>query len=298
MTQTLTRSYGFREVEVRGRQMFVNGQEVKFRGFWGGDSPEQLRSLNVNHTRQKWATEAYLNRADAAGLYVLDENSVDFAKFGAEVDPQYARQWLALVEDKLERDWNHPSVVMWGLGNESFQGPNILATHRYVKAEDPQRPTMFSWANRIGTDEPLPYDIYSFHYAPADADVSDYGVSIWHSPSLVLQRRPRPRIPVLVDEATHVCISMEELTRDPNVRNFWEKASCRPGTGPGPRTGRWAWTSSACSAISRTTPPKSGTSARLIRRCGSPGATTTCPRPGSRSSSMSRTASATPISLK
>ena len=221
VTQTLTRSYGFREVEVRGRQMFVNGQEVKFRGFWGGDSPEQLRSLNVNHTRQKWATEAYLNRADAAGLYVLDENSVDFAKFGAEVDPQYAHQWLALVEDKLERDWNHPSVVMWGLGNESFQGPNILATHRYVKAEDPQRPTMFSWANRIGTDEPLPYDIYSFHYAPADADVSDYGVSIWHSPSLVLQRRPRPRIPVLVDEATHVCISMEELTRDPNVRNFW-----------------------------------------------------------------------------
>ena len=221
VTQTLTRSYGFREVEVRGRQMFVNGQEVKFRGFWGGDSPEQLRSLNVNHTRQKWATEAYLDRADAAGLYVLDENSVDFAKFGAEVDPQYAYQWLALVEDKLERDWNHPSVVMWGLGNESFQGPNILATHQYVKAEDPQRPTMFSWANRIGTDEPLPYDIYSFHYAPADADVSDYGVSIWHSPSLVLQRRPRPEIPVLVDEATHVCISMDELTRDPNVRNFW-----------------------------------------------------------------------------
>ena len=221
VTQTLTRSYGFREVEVRGKRMFVNGQEVKFRGFWGGDSPEQLHALNVNHTRQKWVTESYLDRADAVGLYVLDENCVDFAKFGAEVDPQYAYQWLALVEDKLERDWNHPSVVMWGLGNESFQGPNVLATHRYVKAEDPQRPTMFSWANRIGTDEPLPYDIYSFHYAPADADVSDYGVSIWHSPSLVLQRSPRPEIPVLVDEATHVCISMDELTRDPNVRNFW-----------------------------------------------------------------------------
>lgn len=221
VTQTLTRSYGFREVEVRGKRMYVNGQEVKFRGFWGGDSPEQLRALNVNHTRQKWVTESYLDRADAAGLYVLDENSIDFAKFGAEADPQYAYQWLALMEDKLERDWNHPSVVMWGLGNESFQGPNVLATHRYVKSEDPQRPTMFSWANRIGTDEPLPYDIYSFHYAPADADVSDYGVSIWHSPSLVLQRNPRPEIPVLVDEATHVCISMDELTRDPNVRNFW-----------------------------------------------------------------------------
>ncbi|MCR4859739.1 MAG: hypothetical protein K5910_03645 [Bacteroidales bacterium] len=221
VTQTLRERYGFREVELRGRQMFVNGQEVKFRGFWGGDSPEQLRSLNVNHTRQKWVTEDYLDRSDACGLYVLDENCVDFAKFGAETDPQYARQWLALIEEKLERDWNHPSVVMWGLGNESFNGPNVLATHKYVKAEDPQRPTMFSWANRIRPDEEIPYDIYSFHYAPAEADLADYGVSIWHSSSLLKERAVRPEMPVLVDEATHVCISTDELYRDPNVRNFW-----------------------------------------------------------------------------
>ena len=221
VSQTLTRSFGFREVEVRGKRMFVNGQEVKFRGFWGGDSPRQLRSLNINHTRQKWATETFLSEADAVGMYVLDENSVDFAKFGAEVDPQYRHQWLALMEDKLERDWNHPSVVMWGLGNESFQGPNVLAAHHYVKAEDPQRPTMFSWANRIRPDEEIPYDIYSFHYAPAGADLAGYGVSIWHSPSLLDRREDRPEMPVLVDEANHVCISMDEITRDPNVRNFW-----------------------------------------------------------------------------
>ncbi len=227
VTETLVLPYGFRTVELRGRQLLVNGEEVKFRGFWGGDSPRQLRSLNVNHTRQKWATEAFLAEADAVGMYVLDENSVDFAKFGAEVDPQYRYQWLALMEDKLERDWNHPSVVMWGLGNESFNGPNVLATHHYVKAEDPQRPTMFSWANRIHPDEEIPYDIYSFHYAPAGADLAGYGVSIWHSPSLLDQRADRPEMPVLVDEANHVCISMDELTRDPAVRNFWGESILR-----------------------------------------------------------------------
>lgn len=221
VTETLVQPYGFRTVELRGRRLLVNGREVKFRGFWGGDSPRQLRGLNVNHTRQKWATEAFLSEADAAGVYVLDENSVDFAKFGAELDPQYRYQWLALMEDKLERDWNHPSVVMWGLGNESFNGPNVLASHHYVKAEDPQRPTMFSWANRIRPDEEIPYDIYSFHYAPAGADLAGYGVSIWHSPSLLDQRADRPEMPVLVDEANHVCISTEELARDPGVRNFW-----------------------------------------------------------------------------
>ena len=227
VTETLVQPYGFRTVELRGRRLLVNGEEVKFRGFWGGDSPRQLRGLNVNHTRQKWATEAFLSEADAVGMYVLDENSVDFAKFGAEVDPQYRYQWLALMEDKLERDWNHPSVVMWGLGNESFNGPNVLASHHYVKAEDPQRPTMFSWANRIHPDEEIPYDIYSFHYAPAGADLAGYGVSIWHSPSLLDQRTDRPEIPVLVDEANHVCISMEELTRDPGVRNFWGESILR-----------------------------------------------------------------------
>lgn len=221
VTETLVQNYGFREVEVRGERMFVNGQEVKFRGFWGSDSPGRLRALNVNHTRQKWVTERFLEQSDAMGLYVLDENAVDFAKFGAEADPQYARQWLALIEDKLERDWNHPSVVMWGLGNESFHGPNVLATHKYVKADDTQRPTMFSWANRIRPDEELPYDIYSYHYAPAGADLSDYGVSIWHSPSLLRERTQRPVMPVLVDEANHVCISTDELIRDPGVRNFW-----------------------------------------------------------------------------
>ena len=221
LTETLTQPYGFREVELRGERMFVNGREVKFRGFWGGDSPERLRALNVNHTRQKWVTERYLEQSDALGLYVLDENAVDFAKFGAEVDPQYAGQWLALMEEKLERDWNHPSVVMWGLGNESFHGPNVLAAHKYIKAEDPQRPTMFSWANRVGPDEELPYDIYSYHYAAGGADLADYGVSVWHSPSLVQARPQRPVMPVLVDEATHVCISTDELIRDPGVRNFW-----------------------------------------------------------------------------
>ena len=221
VVETLERRHGFREIRLEGSHLLVNGQEVKFRGFWGGDDPAVLKSLNVNHTRQKWVKEDFLDACDSLGIYVLDEVSIDFAKFGPEHDPDFAYQWVGLIGEKIERDWDHPCVVSWGLGNESFHGENVLQMHRYARAEDPQRPTMFSWANRIRPDEELPYEIYSYHYAPADADLSDYGVSIWHSPSLVLERHPRPVMPVLVDEATHVCISTEELSRDPNVRNFW-----------------------------------------------------------------------------
>lgn len=221
VVETVERQYGFRKVELSGNQMFINGKEVKFRGVWGCNSASQMAGLNINHTRQKWPSEALLDSCDVHGIYVLDENAVDFAKFGAEIDPQYAYQWLALIEEKIERDYNHPSVVMWGLGNESFHGPNVLLTHKYCKVEDPDRPTMFSWANRVRPDEEIPYDVYSFHYSSKDADLSSYGTAVWHSESLLYQRETLPVMPVIVDEATHVCISEDELSRDPNVRNFW-----------------------------------------------------------------------------
>ena len=224
VVETVEKNVGFRKLERRGNLLFVNGQEVKFRGIWGVDDARVMRDLNVNHVRHKYMTEEILDACDRYGIYVLDENSVDFAKFRNGESPEYAWQWLALLQDLMERDYSHPCVVMWGLGNESFHGGFTLQTHRYAKFDDPDRQTMFSWANRIGTDEEIPYDIYSFHYAPfhkPDLDLSRYGVSVWHSPSLLLERADAPAMPVLVDESTHVTISTVEAGRDPNVRNFW-----------------------------------------------------------------------------
>ena len=224
VVETVEKNIGFRKLERRGNQLFVNGKEVKFRGIWGVDDAKTMRDLNVNHVRHKYMTEEILDECDRYGIYVLDENAVDFAKFKGGESPEYAWQWLALLQDLMERDYSHPSVVMWGLGNESFNGPFTLQTHKYAKFDDPDRQTMFSWANRISPDEEIPYDIYSYHYAPfskPDVDVSRYETAIWHSPSLLYDRTEVPAMPVLIDESTHVTISTVEAGRDPNVRNFW-----------------------------------------------------------------------------
>lgn len=224
VTETLERNVGFRKLERRGNQMFVNGQEIKFRGIWGPDNARHMRDLNVNHVRHKYMTEKILDSCDVYGIYVLHENSVDFAKFRNGQSSRYAHQWLDLLADMMERDYNHPSVVMWGLGNESFSDDFLMPTHKYAKFDDPDRQTMFSWPNRIPVDEEIPYDVFSYHYAPIadpNVDLSSYGVSIWHSPSLILERDDNPQMPVLIDEATHVVMSREEVSRDPNVRNFW-----------------------------------------------------------------------------
>lgn len=224
VVQTVRKNVGFREVERRGNQLFVNGMEVKFRGLWGGNSARSMLEMNVNHTRQKWVTEALLDSCDRLGVYVLDENPVDFAKYGAESLPEYAYQWLSFVSELMERDFSHPCVVMWGLGNESFHGDNVLQTHKYAESEDKQRPTMFSWSHRIGVNDPIPYTVYSYHYPNnflLNPDFSDFGVSSWNSPSLIQQRAVKPLLPVLADEFCHLTLSAEELNRDVNVRNFW-----------------------------------------------------------------------------
>ena len=222
--ESIVKNVGFRKVERRGRNMYVNGQEVKFRGIWGVDSARKMRELNVNHVRHKYMTEKLLDSCDVYGIYVLHENSVDFAKFRNGQHPRYAYQWTALLADMMERDCSHPSVVMWGLGNESFNDDFTLNTHKYAKFDDPDRQTMFSWSNRISPDEEIPYDVFSFHYGSfsrEDFNAAGYGTALWHSSSLLEERTDNPQMPVLFDESTHVTISGEEAGRDPNVRNFW-----------------------------------------------------------------------------
>jgi len=228
--QTLSRKAGFRKIEVTGRKMLLNGREIKLRGLWGGDNVSDMKYANINHTRQKWATEAFLDSCDKAGIYVLDENPVDFAKNGAESDSLYSYQWLSLISDLIERDKSHPSVIMWGLGNESRSGENILKTFRYTSIEDPGRPSMFSWSHGVNPGEELPYSVYSYHYpdiADKNLDPASYGAAVFNSRSLIPDRIPQPEIPVIADEYCHLVISAEELDRDPNVRNFWGESIWR-----------------------------------------------------------------------
>lgn len=224
VTETLQKNVGFRKLERIGKRMYVNGREVKFRGIWGAYDAKHMRDLNVNHLRHKYITEKVLDSCDVYGIYVLHENSVDFAKFRNGQHPQYTQQWLDLLADMMERDYSHPSVVMWGLGNESFSDDFTLITHKYAKYDDPDRQTMFSWSNRISPDEEVPYDVFSFHYgsfSQPDFDAAGYGTALWHSSSLLKERTEDPLLPVLFDESTHVVISGTEAGRDPNVRNFW-----------------------------------------------------------------------------
>lgn len=123
----------------------------------------------------------------------------------------------------IERNYSHPSVIMWSHGNESKPGATTLLVHDFIKAEDPQRPDMFSWAQDINVDEKLPYDIYSFHYPDVmngPRTLTEYQSAVFNSVSQIVKRVPQPVMPVVADEFAHTPFGIS-TTKDPNIRNFW-----------------------------------------------------------------------------
>jgi len=183
-----------------------------------------LKELGSNAYRASHNAPAaeFLDACDRLGMLVMDENPVDFSRNPVASDPQFLSQYMSFMADLIERDRDHPSVILWGLDNESDYGSNVEATFKYVRAEDPRRAAQFSWASQVPVDRELPYDVFSFHYPSFNEDLAAYGNSAFNPHSLVLDRKPQPRIPVLADEFAHLPIyDPDEWRRDPNVHNFW-----------------------------------------------------------------------------
>ena len=159
---------GFRRVEVVGRDLLINGQRVLIRGVNRHDfdpdtgrvvSREAMRAdvgamkrhgFNAVRTAHYPNDPAFLELADELGLYVLDEADIESHAFQDWLcdDPRFLAQWVARVSRMVLRDRNHPSVILWSLGNESGYGANHEAAAAWVRRHDPSRPLHYEGAIR------------------------------------------------------------------------------------------------------------------------------------------------------
>lgn len=156
MVQRLSQRIGFRQTDVRGPQLLINGVPVKFRGTCHHDSdPRMGRAVTAELTRRDLSMmkEANLNAvrtshyppipelldiADELGLYVEDE--APFCWVGVSDDLRLTPHILQLTAELLARDRNHPSVFMWSLCNESQFGRGFERSCAWVHTADPSRP--------------------------------------------------------------------------------------------------------------------------------------------------------------
>lgn len=166
--ETVTTRVGFRTVEIRGDQFLVNGSRVVFNGMNRHEThPERGRVFDEEHARADLArmkrfnvnairTSHYpphprlLDLADELGFWVVLECDLEthgFDKVGWTGNPSDDVAWRAAYLDRIrrtvERDKNHPSIVMWSLGNEAGTGGNLAAMSAWVHARDAGRPVHY-----------------------------------------------------------------------------------------------------------------------------------------------------------
>ncbi|MEO7746086.1 MAG: glycoside hydrolase family 2 TIM barrel-domain containing protein [Actinomycetota bacterium] len=163
--ETVSLRLGFRTVRVENGLLTVNGRRIQFRGVNRHEfDPHQGRALpahlareellvmkrhNVNAMRTSHAPpqQDLLDLADELGFWVVLENDLEthgFGQYGGPGNPVGDERWLPALMDRMrrtvERDKNHPSVIIWSLGNESGDGPNLAAMAAWTRNRDTSRP--------------------------------------------------------------------------------------------------------------------------------------------------------------
>ncbi|MFG3028782.1 glycoside hydrolase family 2 TIM barrel-domain containing protein [Streptomyces sp. NPDC048253] len=166
--ETVTLRAGFRTVEIRGDRFLVNGRRVVFHGVNRHEThPLRGRVFDEEHAREDLArmkrfnvnairTSHYpphprlLDLADELGFWVVLECDLETHGFekldwvaNPSDDPTWRAAYLDRIERTVERDKNHPSVVIWSLGNEAGTGSNLAAMSAWVHARDAERPVHY-----------------------------------------------------------------------------------------------------------------------------------------------------------
>ena len=163
LLDSMSTRVGFRRVEVVGHDLLVNGRAVLIKGVNRHDhdprtgkvvSPESMRrdlemmkAHNINAVRTShYPNDPYFyDLCDELGLYVVDEANVECHAYMRSLasGPEWAAAILERITRMVARDRNHPSIIMWSLGNESGAAPVFDAAAAWVRAADPSRPVHY-----------------------------------------------------------------------------------------------------------------------------------------------------------
>ena len=167
--EKLTTHFGFRTSEIKDGKLLINGQYVLIKGvnrhehdpYTGHvisrESMERdialMKQMNINTVRTcHYPDDPYwYELCDKYGLYVWDEANCEshaqgYGEKSLAKDPQYKEMVWSRNRNMLERDKNHPSVIMWSMGNECGNGVNFEYTYDWMKYRDKTRPVTYERA--------------------------------------------------------------------------------------------------------------------------------------------------------
>ena len=205
-TSHLTRTdVGFRTIDIDDNQLRINGQPITIRGVnrhethpltghvVGMDTMrrdiELMKLHNINAVRSSHYPNdpRWYALTDQFGLYVIDEANIESHPLAIDEDTQIGNEmsWLPAHLDRMqsmvERDKNHPSIIVWSLGNEAGHGDIFRETYAWTKGRDKTRPVQY---------EPAGLDDYSDIFNPMYAAIerlTDYAEGNPDRPSIMIE---------------------------------------------------------------------------------------------------------------
>jgi beta-galactosidase len=170
--ESVSSKTGFRKVEIVNSQLLVNGVAIRLKGTNMHEHDDinghvvneamilkdirVMKSNNINAVRTSHypQQELWYEMCDKYGLYLVDEADIESHGIGYDKDVTLAdkTEWeaahLARMQSMVERDKNHPSVIIWSLGNEAGDGHNFLINYQWAKDRDGTRPVQYERAEK------------------------------------------------------------------------------------------------------------------------------------------------------
>lgn len=199
-TEYIPIKVGMRDIRVSSDgELLINGTSVLLKGVNHHDTHpsdgytvtkdflrfelEQMKKLNINciRTAHYPPTPALLDLCDEMGFYVVDETDLETHGFETRhgickddpqddfpcKDPRWRNAFMERIIRMVERDKNHPCVIMWSMGNEAFYGENHAAMLDWTKQRDPSRLTHYEGGYTLSYEE-KPTDVRAMMYQPWD----------------------------------------------------------------------------------------------------------------------------------
>ncbi len=185
--ETTESKMGFKKVEIKNGEFLINGKHVYLKGTnrhemhprYGQYIPREtmikdiklMKQFNINTVRTShYPDDPYWYKlCDEYGIYIVDETNLE--SHGArgilpKSDPKWKAASVDRIKSMIQRDKNHPCVIMWSLGNEAGNGDNFFAMRDYAHKADSSRPVHYEGYNEAA-------DVYSRMY-PAIPSMINY----------------------------------------------------------------------------------------------------------------------------
>lgn len=225
--------FGFREIELSGGQVKVNGQPVYFKGVDRHEhDPDTgkyvsyermvqditlMKQHNINTVRTSHYPNApqWYDLCDEYGIYIIDEANIEcHANMSLSSNSAWQEAFLDRTRNMVERDKNHPCVIFWSLGNESGNGGNFAVTSSWIRQRDNTRLVHYEGA---GTSSNT--DIYCPMY-PSVEGIEGYAQS-------------NPSKPLIMCEYAHAMGNSVG-----NLQDYWDAIEAYPALQGG---SIWDW---------------------------------------------------------